>query len=101
MHRRIQVQAGIGAWRADPLIGLFMNQAVHPDDMAPLERLLAVVIMIPEICSRMDNALRQSRRRPIVWSTHKRIEITLNVYAHTLSSMQQAAAAKLERWLHG
>ncbi len=32
---------------------------------------------------------------------HKRIEITLNVYAHALSSMQQEAAAKLGKLLHG
>lgn len=32
---------------------------------------------------------------------HKRIEITLNVYAHALPSMQQEAAAKLGRLLHG
>lgn len=32
---------------------------------------------------------------------HKRIEITLNVYAHALPSMQQDAAVKLGRLLHG
>lgn len=32
---------------------------------------------------------------------HKRIEITLNVYAHALPSMQQEAAVKLGRLLHG
>ncbi len=32
---------------------------------------------------------------------HKRTEITLNVYAHVLPSMQQEAAAKLGRLLHG
>jgi integrase len=32
---------------------------------------------------------------------HKRIEITLNVYAHALPSMQQEAAVKLGRILHG
>lgn len=32
---------------------------------------------------------------------HKRIEITLNVYAHVLPSMQQDAAVKLGRLLHG
>lgn len=32
---------------------------------------------------------------------HKRIEITLNIYAHALPSMQQEAAAKLGRILHG
>jgi integrase len=32
---------------------------------------------------------------------HKRIEMTLNIYAHALPSMQQEAAAKLGRLLHG
>ncbi len=32
---------------------------------------------------------------------HKRIEITLNVYTHALPSMQQEAAAKLGKLLHG
>lgn len=32
---------------------------------------------------------------------HKRTEITLNVYAHVLPSMQQEAATKLGRLLHG
>ncbi|MEQ1792722.1 MAG: tyrosine-type recombinase/integrase [Nitrospira sp.] len=32
---------------------------------------------------------------------HKRIEITLNVYTHALPSMQQEAAVKLGRLLHG
>jgi integrase len=32
---------------------------------------------------------------------HKRIEITLNIYAHALPSMQQDAAVKLGRLLHG
>lgn len=32
---------------------------------------------------------------------HKRIEITLNVYAHAMPSMQQEAAVKLGRLLHG
>ncbi|MGE0470738.1 MAG: tyrosine-type recombinase/integrase [Nitrospira sp.] len=32
---------------------------------------------------------------------HKRVEITLNVYAHALPSMQQDAAVKLGRLLHG
>ena len=31
---------------------------------------------------------------------HKRIEITLNIYAHALPSMQQDAAAKLAALLH-
>jgi integrase len=31
---------------------------------------------------------------------HKRIEITLNTYAHALPSMQQDAAAKLAALLH-
>jgi integrase len=32
---------------------------------------------------------------------HKRIEITLNVYTHVLPSMQQEAASKLSKLLHG
>jgi integrase len=32
---------------------------------------------------------------------HKRIEMTLNIYAHALPSMQQEAAAKLGKLLHG
>jgi integrase len=31
---------------------------------------------------------------------HKRIEMTLNIYAHALPSMQQDAAAKLAALLH-
>jgi integrase len=32
---------------------------------------------------------------------HKRIEITLNIYAHVLPAMQQDAAARMAAVLHG
>jgi integrase len=32
---------------------------------------------------------------------HSKIEMTLNIYAHVLPSMQQDAAAKLASLLHG
>jgi integrase len=32
---------------------------------------------------------------------HKRVEMTLNIYAHALPSMQQEAAAKLGQLIHG
>ncbi len=42
-----------------------------------------------------------SRSNGGAWLGHKRIEVTLNIYAHVLPSMQQDAAARVGALIHG
>jgi hypothetical protein len=43
VHRRVQVQAGVGAECADPLAWFLVYQTVHPDDVVASNRQHAVV----------------------------------------------------------